>query len=202
MTEEQAFFDRIAPRWDAMRDEEPSKLRALLKRIPVKPGDCILDVGSGTGVLLPYLRELTGDAGRILAVDFSRNMLAEARKKYAGLTGISFRTADVMHDDLPRDAFDVITCLNVYPHFADRKEQFIRRMLPLLREGGCLAIFHDISRAAVAAIHQTEEETKDHLLPPAEETGRLLSSCGYRDIVTYEDDGCYFAAGHRSGVND
>lgn len=196
-TEEQRFFDAIAPRWDSMRKENPARLRAILARIPMRKGASVLDVGSGTGVLVPYLAEAIGAQGSILAVDSSRNMLAEAERKFHDLPGVSFRVADVVEDPLPEHAFDVITCLNVYPHFVGRKQAFCTRMRPLLRDGGWLAVLHDIPRAEVNSIHQTEAETKSHLLPPAEKTGELLEQCGYASVTAYEDETCYIVCGRR-----
>ena len=62
------------------------------------------------------------------------------------------------------------------------------------------AIVHDISRAAVAAVHATDAATQAHILPPAAETGQLLQACGYIDVTAYEDDSCYFVSGGRSNT--
>ena len=69
----------LAPTWD---DNEvlstPDKVRFVLGFMNLKPGQSVLDLGTGTGVLLPYIAEKIGTAGHITAVDYSAGMLSRA----------------------------------------------------------------------------------------------------------------------------
>ena len=75
--EEISFFDTIAPSWDGMeRLSTPGKVNEILDIIGVEKGMDVLDLGTGTGVLLPFLSERIGSEGHILAVDISEGMLS------------------------------------------------------------------------------------------------------------------------------
>ena len=58
----------------------PGIRRKAVRCLQLKPGDCVLEVGCGTGRNLPFLREAVGDQGHIFGVDVSEGMLSKARK--------------------------------------------------------------------------------------------------------------------------
>jgi demethylmenaquinone methyltransferase/2-methoxy-6-polyprenyl-1,4-benzoquinol methylase len=83
------MFDTSAPHYDwitgAMSFGTGRWYRGdALRRHGIKPGTRLLDVGSGTGVIAALAQSLVGPAGKVVAVDPSEGMLAEARK--AGVT--------------------------------------------------------------------------------------------------------------------
>ncbi len=189
------FFNNFAENWDATRRTNPQILEKLLQMAKLPCGAKVLDVGSGTGVLLPYLSEIVGNAGKITAVDFSEKMLAKAQEKFSDLENVSFIVGDILEIDFPAESFDVITCLNFYPHLHTRKQEFIAKMINYLRNGGCLIIMHDIPRAKVNSIHRSCLEVSEHRLPEAKIVGEQLAAAGYKNIITYEDDTLYFVKG-------
>ena len=199
MTEAE-FFTSCAEHWDGMRAENPQRLRALVHMTGLQPGSRVLDVGSGTGVLLPYLHEVVGAGGELVAVDFSSGMLERARKKFAGLGNIIFQVQDVMQ--MPEtDAavkYDAVVSLNFFPHMGAHKKDYIAKMRQLLRQGGKLVIMHDISRDRVNAIHGACEHVREDRLPDAAVVAGWLQEAGYRDITTVDNDEIYFVEGHCS----
>jgi demethylmenaquinone methyltransferase/2-methoxy-6-polyprenyl-1,4-benzoquinol methylase len=58
----------------------PGLRKHAVDRLSLKRGDCVLDVGCGTGRNFPFLREAVGPTGRIDGVDLSAGMLRKARK--------------------------------------------------------------------------------------------------------------------------
>ncbi len=73
------FFDKEACGWDdRYHRADRSEIRQLSERFDLKPGDRILEVGTGNGILLPYLLEKVKDRGRI--VDQPTLYLARARR--------------------------------------------------------------------------------------------------------------------------
>ncbi|MDD2486693.1 MAG: hypothetical protein PHO05_09150, partial [bacterium] len=68
------FFNNLAERWDAMeREDIGQRLARVVAEAAVHPGQHILDVGTGTGVLIPYLLEAMQEKGHILVV-FTRSL--------------------------------------------------------------------------------------------------------------------------------
>lgn len=197
MNKDKDFFDNCAANWDKIRETNPDKLRKLIQMTQIKKGDKILDVGTGTGVLLPFLLNIIGAEGTITAVDFSSKMLACAKAKHLDDKNIIFVAGNILQYPSTPNTFNAITCLNFYPHLHQHKEEFLRKMLPLLQNNGTLTIFHDISRAQVNNIHAECIEVKEHKLPPAAEVGSLLQKAGYELIQVYEDNEMYFVQGRK-----
>lgn len=93
----QSFFDQHATQWDQLAREllPVADYRAqLLKNVP--KCENLLEVGGGTGTLLA---ELADKSQRLLAVDHSPAMLAEARQRAAqqGLQKVEFRLGEMSH---------------------------------------------------------------------------------------------------------
>ena len=77
------FFNTCAENWDSIRNTNPQTLEKLMELADIPANAAVLDVGSGTGVLIPYLHAKVGACGKITAVDFSENMLAKAQEKFS-----------------------------------------------------------------------------------------------------------------------
>ena len=197
MNKDMAFFDNFADTWDSIRFTNPQILKQLLTLANIPVGAKVLDVGSGTGVLLPYLHATVGAQGKITAIDFSEKMLAKAQEKFANLSNVDFIVGDVLEMNIPAESINVVICLNFFPHLHTRKEEFIRKMKSSLKNGGSLIIMHDISRAKVNSIHRDNSVVTEHRLPEAKLVGEMLKACDYKEVTAYEDDTLYFVKGFK-----
>lgn len=195
--EEVAFFDSYADKWDEIRQADDVKLNYLVDKIKLLPGASIIDVGSGTGVLLPYLYQAIGEGGQILAVDFSAKMLAKAQEKYSSATNITFCTADILELPLQSVTYDAVICLNFFPHLQNNKQVYAEKMFKVLQKGGKLVIMHDISRDQVNGIHGDCEAVKEHRLPPAEIIANMLTAIGYKIINCIDNNEVYLLVGEK-----
>ena len=76
------FFNSRAGHWDEMvAEKDANKLKTMAERLDIKPGSSVLDVGTGTGVFVPYILESIGEKGRLVCLDFAEEMLEKAKAK-------------------------------------------------------------------------------------------------------------------------
>lgn len=190
MTSECDFFNQIADSWDDTRNVNVEMLTFLTGLMDLEQGDKVLDIGSGTGVLLPFIHQRIGSTGMITAVDFSEKMLKCSEQKFKNLPNISFKVMDIMA--FQNDCFyDKVSCLNFFPHVQD-KPTFLLKIQALLKPGGVLFIMHDISRATVNAIHGSSEKVKEDQLPEGSAVSEMLISANFRVETMIDNDQCYF----------
>jgi ubiquinone/menaquinone biosynthesis C-methylase UbiE len=187
------FFETLAGEWDALQSpERGERLRQMLAELGALLGDArnILEVGTGTGALLPFLHECAPSA-RLVAVDFAHAMLARAQTR-----GVAVRFAQADVHTLPFRAvsFDVVICHGSFPHFRDKRAALFE-LKRVLQERGHLFILHDVSRIRVNAAHQGAHSTAIHhdLLPCSEEMCALLSAAGFGDIHVEDTSEHYLA---------
>lgn len=192
-----AYFEALAERWDRM---QPPNRGQVLRRLLANFGPlldrsgAILEVGTGTGALIPCLRERAPKA-RLVSIDLARAMLQRARKRCPDAALVQ---ADVHGLPFSEPAFDLVVCHNCFPHFAD-KPAALRSLAGVLRPGGHLFILHDLGRERVNAIHSSGGEAiQNDLLPTGAKTRRMLLRAGFSDIQVEDTDERYIVAGQRS----
>lgn len=166
--DERNFFDALAPQWD---DNEvlstPEKVNRILDFIDIKPGQKILDLGTGTGVLLPYIAERTGKEGEITAVDYSSKMLERAMAKYSLLTPApQFLNLDFENENIEGE-YDRIILYCVYPHLHTPVETLKWLAKVNLKPGGTITIAFPCGPDYINNIHR-ERHSESDILPPAE----------------------------------
>jgi ubiquinone/menaquinone biosynthesis C-methylase UbiE len=112
----------------------------LIEGVDIRPGCCILDIATGTGILALEAAQKAGPAGKVVGIDVSQGMLAEARRKAAdaGLRNIDFVEADAEHLAFPRDSFDFIFCASGIV-FMSCIPRALRHWFGFLKPGGVIA---------------------------------------------------------------
>lgn len=105
------MFDRIAGRYDTLNDWISMGFHRQWKRqacqkLHLKPGDRVLDVCTGTGDLVAYLLPLVGSRGQVEGLDFSENMLQQARVRYRHASNVHFQQGDAMALPYADQTFD------------------------------------------------------------------------------------------------
>lgn len=110
----------------------------LLARLGIAPGECVLDVGCGTGLLAQHLADLVGPAGMVLGLDPLPHRIELAKKK--SRPNLSFDMADANDlSKLAQSSFDVVV-LNAVFHWLPEKTEPLRQFARVLRSGGRLGI--------------------------------------------------------------
>jgi len=122
------------------RDREEGT-RLLLEMLDVEPGSIICDMGCGNGFYTLPLARLTGEEGRVYAVDIQPQMLAflEDRAADEGLTNVEPVLGTLVDPKLPTGEVDLILCVDVY-HEMSHPEQMLGAMREALAPGGRLVL--------------------------------------------------------------
>ena len=183
----QEYFDQLAPTWDKeLTPETLQRLGSIVKELGIKPGYHVLDIGSGTGVLLPFLIAEVGGEGKIVALDFSADMLIQAQaKNFPPIVG--FAQADVLAIPLGDNSVDIAVCNSAFPHFND-KVKALKEIARVLRNNGRLVICHTMSRETLNRLHQSVGgAVANDLLPDESQFRGLMKQAGLK-ITRFEDN--------------
>lgn len=118
---------------------EPMALR-LLEGVALRPGQRVLDVACGTGIVARLAAPRVAPSGRVIGVDLNAGMLAMARER-AGEAGleIEWRQADAAAMPFEDAAFDVVFCQQGLQFFPD-KPAGLREMLRVTVPGGMVVL--------------------------------------------------------------
>ena len=81
------YFDKAADTWDEkfLTPKLSSFLEKFVPQFGITSGQHVLDIGTGTGVLVPYLSKAVGPEGSVVALDFSEKMVNQCKTKYSHL---------------------------------------------------------------------------------------------------------------------
>lgn len=143
------FFDRLAPQWDRDMIKNDRIIQTILENADIRPGQQILDVACGTGVMIPYY--LQKNVASVVGIDISPEMTKIAREKFSQ-ANVQILCGDIENTDFSQK-FDRIVVYNAFPHFPD-PENLIRTLANLLKPGGSVTVAHGMSRAHIDAHHK------------------------------------------------
>ena len=144
------FFDRMAPSWDADMIENDEVIGKILDNAEIGPGQDVLDVACGTGVMFPYY--LSRGVASVTGIDISPEMAKIAEEKFREEANVRVLCGDVEEAVFERK-FDRIVVYNAFPHFPKPK-RLIRILAGLLKDDGRLTIAHGQSREAIDGHHK------------------------------------------------
>jgi SAM-dependent methyltransferase len=107
----------------------------------VKPGDTVLDLGSGAGIDCFLAALKTGPTGRVIGVDMTPSMIERARAnaKQAGRTNVEFRLGEIEHLPVADASVDLIIS-NCVVNLSPDKPQVFREAHRVLKPGGALMV--------------------------------------------------------------
>ena len=190
--DKKAFFNELAVGWD-QRFYTPGlkeRLPKLVSLFHLEIGSKILDVGAGTGGIIPYLLETTGPEGAVSAIDFAEEMVRVGKKKFLGEDRISFEVASVESLPFEKGFFDHVVCFGAFPHFEDQSRA-LKEMGRVLKRRGTLIIAHALSSAEIRQHHQNCVPVSHDFLPDELQMRSLLAEAGFQVKRLIDQPKCY-----------
>jgi ubiquinone/menaquinone biosynthesis C-methylase UbiE len=194
------YFDNVAGTWDE-RFHTPKLSKFLEKLVPqfgIQAGQKVLDVGTGTGVLVPYLTKAVGPEGSVTAIDFSEKMAQKCESKHSHLRNLTVEVGNIEEATFPPEHFDVVVCFGVFPHLGN-KEKALQNINRILKTGGKLVIAHALSSEELRIHHNNAASTVKHdMLPKMPEMKQLLEQAGFTEISIKDEPGLYLCTARKN----
>jgi ubiquinone/menaquinone biosynthesis C-methylase UbiE len=146
----------------------------------VKPGDAVLDVACGTGIVARTAAGIIGPEGRVIGVDLNEAMLAVAARVRPDL---EWRQGDVARLPFADGEFDAVLCQMALMFFPDRTRAF-REMCRVAAPSGTVAVCVPASLDAQPAYGPFVEMAARHAGPEAISLLSTYWACGDLDALT------------------
>jgi ubiquinone/menaquinone biosynthesis C-methylase UbiE len=192
------YFDHHALSWDEMLkyNERASDLLEVINWFGLLEGDRVLDVGTGTGILLPLIRQAIGPKGMLIGFDFSFKMLEKAKLRRCSGEKILIN-ATIESLPFRADLFDQIICFSAFPHFPNKAEALFE-MVRVLKSQGSLYIAHLKSVEEINQFHQhMGGPVANDLLPSPKKVRSLMMESGLKEISVVNQPGKFLAQGQK-----
>lgn len=158
----------------------------LVSKLKLAAGQRVLDVGTGTGILIPTLSKAVGNSGIVVAVDFAEKMVEASKRKYSDLPNVKIELENAEVLDYPASDFDAVTCFGMFPHIQN-KEKALARINRVLKPKGKLLIAHALGSKELKELHSKEAPPiADDTLPSKARMSKLLKNNGFL-IEFFED---------------
>jgi SAM-dependent methyltransferase len=140
-------FDELVDRFEPPLPEGvPERLSRIVAAADIQEGETVLDVGTGTGILIPLIQRYR--PGFIYACDLSARMLKRLRENYAGVETIR---SDVRDLKLPDECLNVVLINACYPNIADKAGTF-ENLSRMMGPAGRLIISHPLGKQFIAKL--------------------------------------------------
>jgi len=194
-----AYFEKLAEQWDAIY---PNDRAVIIERLlglfddELSNCDRILDVGTGTGMIIPILEKRYPRA-EIISIDLAFEMLIRAGSRVKDTELVQ---ADVHKAPFPIGTFNAVICHGSFPHFRD-KEATLREFKRLSKPYSQLLIIHDNGREKINDIHRHADARLLHkdILPDGKTLARLVVKAGYKVDTISDDVDKFIVHGHLPG---
>ena len=166
-------------------DGVPERLEEIVKSAGIRGSDVVLDMGTGTGILIPLI--LKYSPALIYANDLSKKMLQSVKARYPGVRTLH---GDIRDLNLPNQGIDVVFVNACYPNIADKHRSFanIRR---ITREGCRVVISHPMGSSFINFLQEKVPFPLDDFPEDEMVAGRLFGPYGFRVNNFVKEDKLY-----------
>jgi ubiquinone/menaquinone biosynthesis C-methylase UbiE len=167
------FFSRLIRVFDPPLPEGvPERLKQIVASAKLTKSDAVLDVGTGTGILVPLIQAYEPEV--IFACDLSESMLAHLQEQYPYVKTIAADVRDLM---LPDQSIDIVFLNACYPNIADKPRSF-ENISRMTRPGGRMVISHPMGKSFIDLLREESPFALDDF-PKKSEAEALLEPSGF-----------------------
>jgi len=152
----------------------------------LKPGETVLDLGSGGGIDCFLAASAVGEKGKVIGVDMTPDMVSKARENAErdGVKNVEFRLGEIEHLPVEDGSVDAIIS-NCVINLSPEKEKVFREAYRVLKPGGRLAVSDIVATASLP-----EEVRKDLTLVSkcvggaerVESIKKILEVTGFQEV--------------------
>jgi ubiquinone/menaquinone biosynthesis C-methylase UbiE len=152
----------------------------------LRPGETVLDLGSGAGFDCFLAAHAVGPEGKVIGVDMTPEMIAKARgnAERAEVSNVEFRLGEIEHLPVADGSVDVILS-NCVINLSPEKSAVFREAHRVLRWGGRLAISDIVAKIALPAEVAADLDQVAGCIGGAvspQEIVSMLKEAGFRDV--------------------
>jgi SAM-dependent methyltransferase len=172
----------------------------------LKPGETVLDLGSGGGFDSFLAADQVGPTGRVIGVDMTPDMVSKARTnaRKVGLTNVEFRLGEIEALPVADASVDVILSNCVINLSPDKRAVFCEA-LRVLKEGGRLAISDVVATAAIPEALRTDMNAYSGCVSGAahvDELRAMLEEVGFSEVqITVKEESRAMVSGWFPGTD-
>ncbi|MBI9102095.1 MAG: class I SAM-dependent methyltransferase [Spirochaetales bacterium] len=164
------YFNSKAYIWDHICSHDPEKLTYITELCSIMPGDRVLDIACGTGVMASHL--IGTDADFITGIDLSNRMIEQARRKFSD-PRLNFKVGNIY--DFSTPCWNVAIIYSALPHFMDRIG-LVNKLSRLLVQGGRFIVAHSESSRVINRVHNNQAQAISIELRSAAEESQVFRS--------------------------
>jgi arsenite methyltransferase len=127
--------------------------------VEIRPGDTVVDLGSGAGNDVFVARRLAGESGRVIGIDMTQSMIERARENNSrlGYRNVEFRFGEIEALPVDDNTADVVISNCVLNLVPDKLKAY-KEIFRVLKPGGCFGISDVVLTAALPANLQAAAE--------------------------------------------
>ena len=163
----------------------PERLERIVSVAEITDQDTVLDVGTGTGILLPII--LRYGPRSVYANDLSKSMLESVQGKFPD---VSILHGDISRLQLPDGSIDVVFLNACYPNILDKHTAFLK-IKQMMRNGGRVVISHPMGRRFIEILKDKMPFPLDDF-PADEMTARdLFDDYGFEVGTMIDEEDLY-----------